>query len=244
MFGCQPISSLSHLLAAAAAVAAAVPLVRLGRGNAGRMWALGVYVVCVIAALTISGVYHSIGRDSPTRLFMQRLDHFAIWALIAGTFTAVHGTMCRGFWRGGLLAIIWMYAITGVFLQVTWFKLFSGNIGLLLYLGMGWIGVGSIMKIGGQIGFRRVLPILYAGLFFSVGAILEAFDWPTLVRPWFGAHEIFHFAVIIGVGLLWLFIRKLLLHHVPAALPQAVPAAAAVAPLVAAEAAVVVSSVG
>jgi hemolysin III len=228
VFGSQPISSWSHLLAAGAAFVAAVPLVRLGRGNRGRVLALSVYAACVIAALAISGIYHALSRGEPARLFMQRLDHYAIWGLIAGTFTAVHGTMCRGFWRWGMLSIIWSYACVGVFLQVVWFERFSGNLGLALYLGLGWIGVASIVKLGAQIGYRRVLPILYAGLAFSAGAILEAFDWPTLVRPWLGAHEIFHFAVVFGVGSLWLFIRTLMLHHVPAVAPVAPLAAARV----------------
>jgi channel protein (hemolysin III family) len=225
VLGPQPFSSWSHLLAAGAALAAGVPLVRLGRGNLGRICALAVFVATVIAALATSGVYHGLSRGEPARLFMQRLDHYAIWGLIAGTFTAVHGTMCRGFWRWGLLSIIWSYAAFGVVLQIAWFERFSGNLGLALYLGLGWMGVGSIVKLGGQIGFRRVLPILYAGLAFSAGAILEAFDWPTLVRPWFGAHEIFHLAVIAGVGLLWLFIRTLMLHHLPVAAPALAPSA-------------------
>ena len=219
VLGPQPVSSWSHLIAAGAALAAAAPLVRLGRGSLGRVLALAVFVATVITALATSGVYHALSRGEPARLFMQRLDHCAIWGLIAGTFTAVHGIMCRGFWRWGLLSIIWSYAGVGVILQIGWFDRFSGNLGLALYLGLGWMGVGSIVKLGGQIGFRRVLPILYAGVAFSAGAILEAFDWPTLVRPWFGAHEIFHFAVIAGVGLLWLFIRTLMLHHLPGAAP-------------------------
>jgi channel protein (hemolysin III family) len=212
---CQPVSSFSHLIAAGAALMAAVPLVRLGRGSYGRVFALSVYVSCVIAALAISGVYHSLAEGGRARLIMQRLDYFAIWMAMAGTFTAIHGLMCRGFWRGGLLCIIWGYAIVGVLLQLLWWQRFTGPTGLVLYLGLGWIGFLSAIKIGRQIGYKRVLPVVGAGIVFSTGAILEACSWPVLLPPWVGAHEVFHFAVIAGIATLWLFIRWLLVHQVP-----------------------------
>ena len=62
---CQPVSSFSHLIAAGAALAAAIPLVRLGKGNTGRVFALAVYASCVTAALAISGVYHALAREGP-----------------------------------------------------------------------------------------------------------------------------------------------------------------------------------
>ena len=212
---CQPVSSYSHLVAAGAAVIAAVPLVRLARGNTSRTFALAIYVSCVTAALLVSGVYHSLARGGLAREIMQRLDYYAIWLLIAGTFTAVHGVACRGFWRGGILSIIWTYAAVGVTLQMFWWNTFSGTTGLALYLGFGWIGFASVVKLGRQIGYRQVLPVVYAGVIFSLGAILEACRWPVLIAGWVESHEIFHFAVILGIGTLWLFIRQLLVHHLP-----------------------------
>ena len=93
---CQPVSSLSHLAAAGVALVAGVPLVRLARGCRHRVFAVTVYVVCVVTTLAISGVYHSLDRGCSARTVMQRMDYFAIWLLIAGTFTAVHGIMWTG----------------------------------------------------------------------------------------------------------------------------------------------------
>ena len=212
---CQPVSSLSHLVAAAAACVAAVPLIRLGRGSPARMTALAVYAICVVGLLTISGTYHSLDKGGPARAFMQHVDYFAIWLLIAGTFTAVHGIMCSGFWRRGVLTFIWLYAALGIGLQIVWFQFFSGVPGLVLYLGLGWLGLVSIIKLGRQLGFRVVRPLWYAGIFFSAGAVLEAVRQPVIIRNWVGPHEIFHLAVIIGVVIHWRFIRHLALVHAP-----------------------------
>jgi channel protein (hemolysin III family) len=212
---CQPFSSLSHLAAAGIALVAAVPLVKLGRDNRGSRAALAVYAFCVVATLAISGMYHSLAIACSARSVMQHIDHFAIWWLIAGTFTAVHGVMCRGFWRGGVLAIIWTYALIGMLLQICWFKVFSGTAGLVLYLGLGWLGLASVFKLGRQIGFSAVRPILYAGVAFSVGALLEKSGHPILIPRLIGPHEVFHLAVITGVTIHWLFIRNLLVKYAP-----------------------------
>jgi channel protein (hemolysin III family) len=207
---CQPISSLSHLVAAFVALVAAVPLVRLARGSRSRQIAVVVYAVCVVATLGISGAYHSLDRGGAARSLMQRMDYLAIWLLIAGTFTALHGIMCEGLWRAGMLAFIWSAALAGALLQILRFDLFSGALGLGLYLAVGWVGVLSIFKLGRQIGFRAVRPIWLAGLAYSIGGVV-------------GPHEMFHFAVLIGVAMHWVFIRRLLDTHAPKLLPAALP---------------------
>jgi channel protein (hemolysin III family) len=225
---CQPVSSLSHLLAAIVALLAAVPLGRLARGSRSRMLSIGVYVTTVVVTLSVSGAYHWIARDCPARLVMQRLDHCAIWLLIAGTFTAVHGVMFRGVWRSGILVFIWSYAIMGVTLQCLDVVGFSSIAGLLLYLAMGWVGALSIYKLGRLVGFRAVRFVWLAGLAYSVGAVLEATGRPVLTNHWVGPHEIFHAAVIVGVGLHWAFIRRMLMDHLPRGpLPMTVGVAAA-----------------
>jgi channel protein (hemolysin III family) len=206
---CEPIGALSHLAAAVLAFAASVPLVRLARGNRIHTVALTVYATCVVALLAISGVYHSL-FVGPARTFMQHADYLAIWLLIAGSFTAIHGLMCRGFWRRWALVFVWAYAAIAMALQVRWFDRLSGTLGLALYLGLGWLGLVTVVKVGRQIGFRATTPLWGAGLFFSVGAVLEACRQPVIIRGWMGPHETFHFAVIAGVLIHWIFIRSLI----------------------------------
>ena len=222
---CQPVSSLSHLAAAVVALVAGVPLVRLAHGCRHRVRAVTVYVVCVVLTLGISGAYHSLDRGCSARTVMQRMDYFAIWLLIAGTFTAVHGIMFSGAWRRGALTFIWCYVALGILLQALWFRVFSGIPGLVLYLGLGWVGLFSVLKLGRQLGFPVVRPLWYAGIAYSAGAILEATGHPILIHRWVGPHEIFHVAVLAGVGMHWFFVRRLLKAHAPALpVPVLVPA--------------------
>jgi channel protein (hemolysin III family) len=216
---CQPVSSLSHLLAAGVALALGLRLVSLARrarGSRHRVFAVSVYVCCVVTTLGISGAYHSLAYGCSARTVMQRMDYFAIWLLIAGTFTAIHGVMFKGRWRRGMLTFIWSYVGVAVALQSLWFDIFSGVAGLVLYLGLGWFGLFSVLKLGRQLGFRAVRPIWHAGIMYAAGAILEATGHPVLVDSWVGPHEIFHVAVIAGVALHWSFIKRLLTAHPPA----------------------------
>ncbi|HVU52517.1 MAG TPA: hemolysin III family protein [Polyangia bacterium] len=211
----EPISSLSHLAAAAVGLVGAIPLVRHGRGSRGRFASVLVYAFSVVAMLTISGTYHALQGGGAARHTWRRLDYSAIWLLIAGTFTAIHGVMHQGRWRSWMLVAIWTLAVSCGLLQALRFDLFSGPAGLLLYLGLGWVGVLSIIKLGRQLGFLTVWPMWAAGLVYSAGAILEACRRPTLIAGWVGPHEVFHLAVITGIALHWAFIRQVVTVFAP-----------------------------
>jgi hemolysin III len=210
---CEPVSSMTHLGAAVAAAVGAFSLVGLGGRDRQRTAVLTLYVFSVVVSMAISGFFHSAERGGPTRDLLQRLDHYAIWLLIAVAFTAIHGIACRGFWRWGILCIVWAYGLTGIALQMLWFDVFSRWPGLGLYLGMGWIGIASIIKLGRDLGFSAVRPLIHGGLFFTFGALAQPLGIPVLVPNWLGPHELFHVAVIVGMFLQWRFIRHLLLSN-------------------------------
>jgi channel protein (hemolysin III family) len=223
------VSSLSHLVGAAVALLAACR--SFGSHAAAGIAFPPSRFTCSPCSLAISGVYHSLDRGCSARSFMQHMDHFAIWLLIAGTFTAIHGVMFTGLRRRGALTLIWSCVAVGILLQVLWFSVFSGLPGLLLYLFLDWGGLFSIIKSGRQIGFRAVRPIWYAGITYSAGALLEATGTPVIFRRLVGRHEIFHVTVICGVILHWVFIRRLLIAHAP---PLPKPAILSVLPATAA----------
>jgi channel protein (hemolysin III family) len=202
----DPFSSLSHLLGAGLFLVLSVFLIRRGRGNRLRVASLAVFSFGSILLLSISGVYHLLDPNGTPRKVMQVLDHDAIFILIAASFTPIHVILFHRVGRWGVLTLVWLYAYTAIALKTIYFHSLPQAVGLALYLGMGWIGAYTGISIWRRFGFRFMEPVLWGGIAYSIGAVLEFMHWPILwpgVVQW---HEVFHVAVLIGLGFHWSFI--------------------------------------
>src|SRR5438552_4013357 len=87
----DPFSSLSHLLGAGVFAVLSVFLLLKGRRHRGRRVWLGTFAAASVLLLAMSGIYHLLGHELAGRAVMQRLDHAAIFVLIAASFSAPHG---------------------------------------------------------------------------------------------------------------------------------------------------------
>jgi channel protein (hemolysin III family) len=90
-----------------------VSLIGRARGEAGRVISLAVFAFSCVLLLSLSGVYHLLTPETAGRGVLMRLDHAAIFVLIAGSFTPVHVILLRDRWHWHLLAWIWAAAIAG-----------------------------------------------------------------------------------------------------------------------------------
>lgn len=137
---------------------------------------------------------------------MQRLDHAAIFVLIAGTFTPIHAIRFRGVRRWGMLALVWMLAAAGVTLKSIYFDRVPQMLGLGMYIGMGWIGLASMILLARRFGARMAAPLALGGLVYTAGAVVDGVGAPVLIPGVFGSHELFHVAVLAGLSLHWWFV--------------------------------------
>lgn len=211
----EPFSSLSHLLGAGVFAVLSVLLLRRGRGRRWRVVSLAVFSFGAVFLLSMSGVYHLLGPNGIAREVMRRLDHAAIFVLIACSFTPIHTIMFRGWGRWGMLLLIWTIAVVGITLKMVFFDAVYSSMNLTLYLGMGWLGLFSGIALWNRYGFQFVQAVLWGGVAYSVGAIMSAINWPVLVTGVVQGHEIFHVAVLIGLGFHWAFIYQIADGHVP-----------------------------
>ena len=163
----DPVSSLSHLAGAMVFALLSIILLQRGRGDFGRMASLSVFAFSSVLLLSLSGVYHLLSPGTAGREVLQRLDHAAIFVLIAGSFTPVHAILFRGAWRWGMLAGIWAAAITGLVLKTVFFATLPEWFGLLMYLGLGWMGVISALALGRRHGWRSVQLLVWGALAYT-----------------------------------------------------------------------------
>jgi channel protein (hemolysin III family) len=118
----DPFSSMSHLLGTFVFFILGLRLIFLARVHADWIVAVSIFTFTVVFQLSMSGVFHLLDHGTAGRVVLQRLDHAGIFALIAGTFTPIHTILFRGFWRWGILLLIWSVAIIGISLKSIFFN--------------------------------------------------------------------------------------------------------------------------
>lgn len=202
----DPVSSWTHLAAAGASFVGGFFLMKRGQGSRPRIAALTIYTISLIFLFSMSGVYHLLEPGGTPREVLQRLDHAGIWVLIAGTFTPLHVILFRGAWRWLILLIVWTIAINGLVFEVIFFKSFPEWLILSLFLGLGWMGALTGYKFRESFHGESLRDLALGGIFYSLGAVIDFANWPTIWPQVIGAHEIFHVMVVVASYYHWRFI--------------------------------------
>jgi len=200
----DPFSSMSHLLGAGVFALLGVPLIYKAREHRGRLFVAALFAFTVVFQLSMSGVYHLLGFGAG-RTVLQRLDHAAIFTLIAGTITFVHAILFRRFMRWGMIVALWLSAAAAITLKTMYFDNVPEWMSLGMYLGLGWLGAVSGWALWRRFGFKYIRPILAGGLAYTIGAVFEFARWPWMVEGVVGPHELFHVMVLIGIACHWYF---------------------------------------
>ena len=161
--------------------------------NLGTAWHLASYIIfgtSLILLYLASTVYHCFTKQ-PWKALFQRLDHAAIFFLIAGTYTPFLLTKLRNGWGWSIFGIIWGLSIVGLIMKLG-FKSKFEKPSVLLYLAMGWFGIIVFYQTMGTISMLSIWFLLIGGLFYSVGVIF--YRWRTLPYN----HAIWHLFVLGG----------------------------------------------
>lgn len=201
----EPVSCLTHLLAAVVFAILSYRLVQRGRGSWLRTASLAIMGCSSVFLLSMSGVYHLLGPGSG-RNVMRQLDIAGVFALIAGTVTPVHAILFHGFNRWGPLLLVWSAAATGITLRTIFSESLPVGVGTGIFLLLGWGGLISYILLWQRYGHSFVRPLLWGGVAYTLGAIILGLNRPTLIQGVVGAHELWHVAVLVGLGLHWKFV--------------------------------------
>lgn len=201
----EPLSCFTHLLAAPVFAVLGYFLVRRGRGSRCRMTSLAIMAFSSVFLLSMSAVYHLLGPGAG-RYVMRQLDVAGVFALIAGTVTPVHAILFRGFNRWAPLLLVWSAAATGITLRTIFAESLPSGIGTAIFLVLGWGGLISCILLWRRYGFLFVQPLLAGGVAYTLGAIILGLNGPTLLSGVVGAHELWHVAVLVGLGFHWKFV--------------------------------------
>ncbi len=205
----EPFNAISHLLATVVFLVLGWKLVRRGRGSWTRVMFLAVYSLACVFLLSMSTVFHMMVRGGTASRVMERLDHGAIFVLIAGTFTGVHGIVFHGWFRWVPLIIVWCVVAACITLKTVFFESLPEWVGLSFYLGLSWAVAMTAIPLFRRHGFGLLAPLFYGGAAYSIGGVMEYNGWLVVIPGVLHAHEIWHIAVLAGALLHWWFIWNL-----------------------------------
>lgn len=168
-----------------------------------------VYTVSVLLLFGISTIYHRIHWQPTPRAFMKRLDHSAIFILIAGTFTPICLLALPAQSGHQLLLVIWIAAVVGIFQSIFWVKA-PKYVTAIFYVTMGWFALPYLNELKNSLGPVLLALIFSGGVVYTIGAIFYALKKPNLFPGVFGYHELFHLFTIIGAALHFIVIYQLI----------------------------------
>jgi hemolysin III len=187
---------LAHTLTAALGLmgcAIAIPwLAWVAAGDPLRLAGAMVFGTTALAMFATSVIYHW-ERDLERKQRWRKLDHSAIYLLIAGTYTPFTLVAMQGAWGWSLFGVVWALAVLGVIAKTTVGFRYP-RLSTFLYLGMGWLIVIAIEPLRAGLDVSEIAWIGAGGLLYTGG--VPFYVWKS--RRY--AHAVWHLFVLGGVA--------------------------------------------
>jgi hemolysin III len=192
MYQGERFNSITHLAGAACAAIGAVGLI-VPAALAGDPWKIvsfSIYSAMLLALYTVSTIYHSVRGPSKPR--WQKMDHCAIYLLIAGSYTPFTLVTLRGPWGWSLFGTVWGMAVTGI-VQELWLAKGKRLLSLLIYVVMGWLALIACIPLLAALKTAGFAWLGIGGLTYTAGIVFYALD--DKIRH---GHGIWHLFVLGG----------------------------------------------
>lgn len=176
--------------------------------NPTQVFAILLYGLGLLGLLGVSALYHRIHWQPNARTWMRRLDHSAIFLLIAGTFAPICLLGMNEESGQRLLIIAWVLGGLGIIQSVFWINA-PKWLSAILYVAMGWLAGPYLAEFKASLGMTNVVLLLVGGVIYTLGAVVYALKKPNPYPRVFGYHEIFHILVIIAATLHFIVVASL-----------------------------------
>lgn len=188
--------SVIHGVGALLGIAALVLMCVVGarNGSPSQIFSGAIYGSSIIILYLASTLYHATVNPR-AKIILERLDHIAIYVLIAGSYTPFALVTLREAGRPGLawtlFGIVWGLTLIGGI-----FKLFfTGRFRVastLAYIGMGWLVVFCIKPLKEVMPSAGIYWLVLGGGFYTVGTLF--YLWRKIRFH----HAIWHAFVLAG----------------------------------------------
>ena len=193
-----------HVIGVAASIIALPALIIIGfqTHTAAMVAGLTIYGLALVATFACSAGYHLTARPRVKEI-MRRLDHAAIFLMIAGTYTPFVLIKMNDAWGYGLLAVVWTMAAIGIVLKL-FFPRFLEGLSTALYLVQGWAVVVAWEPLQAALPASVLTVLMLGGVLYTVGVVFHLWNrlpyqnaiWHAFVL----SAATCHFAAVVGLA--------------------------------------------
>ncbi len=185
-------NSVSHGIGLLLAIAA-IPILVVGavvRGDPVDVVGSSVFGASMVILYLTSTLYHVVPAGK-LKERLQRLDHAAIYILIAGTYTPFTFGVLGGSWGWTLFGLVWGVAVIGVVTKMV-FGVKYDRFSTAMYLIMGWLVLIAVRPLLSAIPPQGFAWLLAGGGFYSLGVMFY------VARRLPYGHFVWHVFVLAG----------------------------------------------
>lgn len=186
-------NSITHLVGVFLAVSGVSVLMTLAAltRDPWKITSCAVFGACLIFLYGFSTLYHSLQGGSK-KLF-QKLDHIAIYLMIAGTYTPFTLVTLRNQMGWLIFLAVWILALFGIAQEIWRIPSPKRRLSLVLYLVMGWLIVTASHTLLTLMSTSALVLLILGGLLYTGGVVFFVND-----EKWKHAHGIWHLFVLGG----------------------------------------------
>ena len=175
MYHGERLNSLTHAAGTCLAAAGGAVLITVAArdGDPWKITSFSIYTAMLLVLYLTSSLYHSargLAKD-----VLRKMDHCAIYLLIAGSYTPFTLVTLRGVWGWSMFGVVWSLALLGIFQEVLYAKGRRG-LSLAIYMMMGWLAVIAIRPLLAALGWEGFGWLAAGGILYTGGIAFYVTD--------------------------------------------------------------------
>jgi hemolysin III len=136
---------------------------------------VSVYCAGLLAMITASAAYNLWPAHRPSKQWLRRIDHSAIFIMIAATYTPFAANRLMHPAGDIILAAIWLCATAGIVIKVLFPRRFE-LAGIALYIAMGWMAVTVLKPLAVSMAAIDFWLLIAGGVVYSAGIAFYIID--------------------------------------------------------------------
>jgi hemolysin III len=170
-----------------------------------------IYVIALVALYGFSTLYHRPNWEPAQSIWFRRLDHAAIYVMIAGSSTPIAAKTLGPSSLHSFLVLMWSVAAAGCLQSFVWTRA-PKFLRVTFYVVMGHLAFPYLSEMNRNIKGAGMQLLLIGGIAYVIGAIIYAFKKPNFFKGELGYHELFHILVVFASMCHFILIRSLLMQ--------------------------------